>query len=166
MISAGCIISGSSIRGSVLCPNVRVHSFCVVEDSILMPGVRVGRHARIRRAIVDRDVFIPRGAQVGYNEAEDRRRHTVTDSGIVVVTKADEPFIGPIGDDALRIEAEFDDRGIGRESESGQFGEIRQIWRFLRWALMKICRQVHGQGDSRFARAIRRWKWTSRSTAG
>jgi glucose-1-phosphate adenylyltransferase len=111
MISAGCIISGSTIRGSVLCPNVRVHSFCVVEDSILMPGVRVGRHARIRRAIVDRDVFIPRGAQVGYNEAEDRKRHTVSDSGIVVVTKDDEPFIGSIGDDALRIEAEFDHTG-------------------------------------------------------
>jgi len=111
IISAGCIISGSRVSASVLCPNVRVHSFCLVEDSILMPGVRVGRHARIRRAIVDRDVFIPRGAQVGYNDAEDRRRHTVTDSGIVVVTKADEPYVGPIGDDALRIEAEFDFRG-------------------------------------------------------
>ena len=111
MISAGCIISGSSVRGSVLCPNVRVHSFAEVVDSILMPGVRVGRHARIRRAIVDRDVFIPRGAQVGYNEEEDRQRHTVSDNGIVVVTKDDKPFIGPISDDALRIEAEFDDRG-------------------------------------------------------
>jgi glucose-1-phosphate adenylyltransferase len=111
MISAGCIISGSTIRGSVLCPNVRVHSFCVVEDSILMPGVRVGRHARVRRAIVDRDVFIPRGAYIGFNEAEDRKRHTVTDSGIVVVTKDDEPFLGTISENALRIEAEFDYRG-------------------------------------------------------
>ena len=62
IISAGCIISGSRVSGSVLCPNVRVHSFCEVDQSILMPGVRVGRHARIRRAIIDRDVFIPRGA--------------------------------------------------------------------------------------------------------
>jgi glucose-1-phosphate adenylyltransferase len=111
LISAGCIISGSTIRGSVLCPNVRVHSFCTVEESILMPGVRVGRHARIRRAIVDRDVFIPRGATIGFNEDEDRRRHTVTDRGIVVVTKEDEPFLGHIDDDALRNEAEFDARG-------------------------------------------------------
>ena len=59
IISAGCIISGSRITGSVLCPNVRVHSFCDIEQSILMPGVRVGRHARIRRAIVDRDVLHP-----------------------------------------------------------------------------------------------------------
>jgi glucose-1-phosphate adenylyltransferase len=95
----------------VLCPNVRVHSFCAVDESILMPGVRVGRHARIRRAIVDRDVFIPRGATIGYHEEEDRRRHTVTDRGIVVVTKEDEPFVAPIGEDALRHEAEFDARG-------------------------------------------------------
>ena len=80
--------------GSVLCPNVRVHSFCEIEQSILMPGVRVGRHARIRRAIIDRDVLIPRGALIGYNAEEDRRRHTVTDSGIVVVTTDDEPLIG------------------------------------------------------------------------
>jgi glucose-1-phosphate adenylyltransferase len=110
VISAGCIISGSTIRGSVLCPNVRVHSFCYVEDSILMPGVRVGRHARVRRAIVDRDVFIPRGAHIGYNVDEDRRRHTVSDGGVVVVTKDEEPFIGPIDEDALRNEAHFDAR--------------------------------------------------------
>jgi glucose-1-phosphate adenylyltransferase len=110
VISAGCIISGSTIRGSVLCPNVRVHSFCYVEDSILMPGVRVGRHARVRRAIVDRDVFIPRGAQIGYNADEDRRRHTVSDGGVVVVTKEEEPFIGPIDEDALTNEAQFDAR--------------------------------------------------------
>ena len=63
----------------MLCPNVRVHSFCHIEQCILMPGVRVGRHARIRRAIIDRDVLIPRGALIGYNTEEDRRRHTVTD---------------------------------------------------------------------------------------
>jgi glucose-1-phosphate adenylyltransferase len=111
VISAGCIVSGSRVAGSVLCPNVRVHSFCDIDQSILMPGVRVGRHARIRRAIVDRDVFVPRGALIGYNDEEDRRRHTVSDSGIVVVTNADEPYIGTISEEALRNEAEFDRRG-------------------------------------------------------
>jgi glucose-1-phosphate adenylyltransferase len=111
IISAGCIISGSRISGSVLCPNVRVHSFCDIEQSILMPGVRVGRHARIRRAIVDRDVFVPRGALIGFNPEEDRRRHTVSESGIVVVTIEDEPFIGEVSEEALRNEAEFDKRG-------------------------------------------------------
>jgi glucose-1-phosphate adenylyltransferase len=111
IISAGCIISGSRVSGSVLCPNVRVHSFCEVDQSILMPGVRVGRHARIRRAIIDRDVFIPRGALIGYNPDEDRNRHTVTDSGIVVVTTEDSPYVGEISEEALRNEAEFDRRG-------------------------------------------------------
>ena len=114
IISAGCIVSGSRIAGSVLCPNVRVHSFCEIDQSILMPGVRVGRHARMRRAIIDRDVFIPRGAMIGFNDAEDRRRHTVTESGIVVVTRDDEPFIVEISEEARRNEAEFDQRGADR----------------------------------------------------
>ena len=114
IISAGCIISGSRITGSVLCPNVRVHSFCDIDQSILMPGVRVGRHAKIRRAIVDRDVFVPRGALIGYNEEEDRRRHTVSDSGIVVVTTDDEPFIGDISEEALTNEQDFDKRGAAK----------------------------------------------------
>ncbi|HEY7291648.1 MAG TPA: glucose-1-phosphate adenylyltransferase [Vicinamibacterales bacterium] len=111
VISPGCIVSGSTILGSVLCPNVRVHSFCRIEQCILMPGVRVGRHARIRRAIIDRDVLIPRGALIGFNPEEDARRHTVSDSGIVVVTTDDEPFIGELSEEALRFEAEADRRG-------------------------------------------------------
>ena len=111
IISAGCIVSGSRVSGSVLCPNVRVHSFCDIDQSILMPGVRIGRHARIRRAIIDRDVFIPRGALIGYNSEEDRRRHTVTDSGIVVVTVDDQPYIAEISGEALRNETDFDRRG-------------------------------------------------------
>ena len=113
VISPGCIVSGSSIYGSVLCPNVRVHSFSQIEQCILMPGVRVGRHAKIRRAIIDRDVLIPRGALIGYDAEEDRRRHTVTDSGVVVVTPEDEPLIGPLSEEALRFEAEADRRGGG-----------------------------------------------------
>ena len=108
VISNGCIISGSRVVGSILCPNVRVHSFCDIEETILMPGVRVGRHARIRRAIIDRDVLVPRGALIGFNAEEDRRRHTVTDSGVVVVTADDEPLIGTISEAALRAESEAD----------------------------------------------------------
>jgi len=111
VISTGCIVSGSRVIGSILCPNVRVHSFCEIEQTILMPGVRVGRHARIRRAIVDRDVLIPRGALIGFDPDEDRRRHTVTEGGVVIVTADDEPLIGPISEDALRAEAEADRSG-------------------------------------------------------
>ncbi len=111
MISSGCIISGSRIAGSVLCPNVRVHSFCQIEQSILMPGVRVGRHARVNRAIIDRDVVIPRAALIGVDAEEDRRRHTVTEKGVVIVTKDEEPLIGPVPDDQLRLEQVADARG-------------------------------------------------------
>ena len=110
IISPGCIISGSRVEGSVLCPNVRVHSYGTIEQSLLMPGVRVGRHARIRRAIIDRDVLIPRGAVIGFNPEEDRKRHTVTDLGVVVVTEDDDPLVEPISEEALRIEAEDDGR--------------------------------------------------------
>jgi len=111
IISSGCIISGSRINGSVLCPNVRVHSFCSIENSLLMPGVRVGRHARIRKGIIDRDVLIPRGALIGFNEEEDRRRHTVSEGGVVVVTVEDEPLIGPVDERALAAENEADRKG-------------------------------------------------------
>jgi glucose-1-phosphate adenylyltransferase len=111
VISSGCIVSGSRVSGSILCPNVRVHSFCDIEQSILMPNVRVGRHARLRRTIIDRDVLIPRGAVIGFDREEDRRRHAVTDGGIVVVTAEDEPLIGPISEEALRAEAEADHGG-------------------------------------------------------
>ena len=92
---------------------MRVHSFSYIEQCILMPGVRVGRHARIRRAIVDRDVLIPRGALIGYDLKEDRKRHAVTEAGIVVVTPGDEPLIGPLSEEALEFEAEADRRGNG-----------------------------------------------------
>ena len=113
IVSPGCIVSGSRVVSSVLCPNVRVHSYGTIDRCILMPDVRVGRHARLQRAIIDDDVLIPRGALIGYDPEEDRRRHTVTEQGVVVVTVGDDPLIGPISDEALMIEAENDRRGMG-----------------------------------------------------
>jgi glucose-1-phosphate adenylyltransferase len=110
LVSQGCIISGAKIYGSILCPNVRVHSFCRIEESILMPGVTVARHARIRRAIIDRDVEIPRGATIGFNAEEDQRRHTVSESGVVVVAPGEEPYVGEISEDALQVETDADHR--------------------------------------------------------
>jgi glucose-1-phosphate adenylyltransferase len=93
LVSMGCIVSGSQVVRSILSPGTRVHSFCDVEDSILMQDVTVYRHARIRRAIIDRDVEIPRGALIGYDPAEDRRRHTVSEGGVVVVTPGEECLV-------------------------------------------------------------------------
>jgi glucose-1-phosphate adenylyltransferase len=87
IISNGCIISGGSVIRSILSPNVMIHSYVEVEDSILMEGVDVRRYAKVRRAIIDKDVFIPQGMEIGYHLDEDAKRFTVTESGIVVVPK-------------------------------------------------------------------------------
>jgi glucose-1-phosphate adenylyltransferase len=119
IISNGVIVSGSRVTGSILCPNVRVHSYCTIDRSILMPGVRVGRHARIRNAIIDRDVFIPRGAVIGYNLDEDRKRHTVTERGVVVVTTEDEPYCEAPPPEVQVQEQDADSRGAARVSAGG-----------------------------------------------
>ena len=87
IMSNGCIISGGSVKRSILSPRVMVHSYAEVEDSILFEGVDVGRYARIRRTIIDREVQIPQGMEIGYDLEEDAKRFTVTGSGIVVVPK-------------------------------------------------------------------------------
>jgi glucose-1-phosphate adenylyltransferase len=87
IISNGCIISGASVKRSILSPSVRVHSYAEIEDAILLEGVDVGRHAKIRRTIIDKEVQIPEGMTIGYNLEEDGKRFTVTESGIVVVPK-------------------------------------------------------------------------------
>src|SRR5437868_9138753 len=71
VVSAGCIVSGSVVRNSVLSPDVRVNSYAEVESSIVFSHVNIGRHCRIRRAIIDRDVHIPEGSAVGYDVEED-----------------------------------------------------------------------------------------------
>ena len=92
MVCQGCIVSGGQVSGSVLSPNVRIHSYAQVESSVLFDGVDVGRYARVRRAIVDKDVKIPQNSTIGYDLAADRaRRFTVTDQGIVVIAKAELP---------------------------------------------------------------------------
>ncbi len=90
IVSAGCILSGGVVRRSVLSPNVRVNSYATVDDSILFDGVDVGRHSRVRRAIIDKEVKLPPGTVIGYDAAHDRRRgFTVSDGGVVVVAKGE-----------------------------------------------------------------------------
>jgi glucose-1-phosphate adenylyltransferase len=87
MVSHGCIISGGRIHRSVLGVGCRVNSFSEVEESVLFERVRVGRHAKIRRAIIDKDVEIPSGTVIGFDREADRQRFFVTDNGIVVIPK-------------------------------------------------------------------------------
>ncbi|HAJ56667.1 MAG TPA: glucose-1-phosphate adenylyltransferase [Candidatus Omnitrophica bacterium] len=87
IISGGCIVSGGRVQRSILSPNVRINSYSEIYDSILMDGVNVGRYAKIRRAIIDKDVNIPPSTVIGYNLKDDKKRFTISESGIVVVAK-------------------------------------------------------------------------------
>jgi glucose-1-phosphate adenylyltransferase len=87
MVSHGCIISGGRIHRSVLGVGCRVNSFSEVEECVLFEGVQVGRHARIRRAIIDKDVEIPSGVVIGFDREADRQRFFVTEHGTVVIPK-------------------------------------------------------------------------------
>jgi len=90
IVSEGCVVSGGRVQRSILSPNVRINSFSEVYDSILMEGVNVGRYAKIKRAIIDKDVSIPQGMIIGFNLEEDKKKFFVSDSGIVVVAKGTE----------------------------------------------------------------------------
>ena len=104
VVSSGCIISGATVRKSVLSPDVRVNSYAEVESCIIFSHVNIGRHCRIRRAIVDRDVHIPEGSVIGYDVEEDRRNYFVTDTGITVVTRDYSLFESPVAVDYFTSE--------------------------------------------------------------
>jgi glucose-1-phosphate adenylyltransferase len=87
MISPGVVVSGALVEKSVVSPSVRVNSWAHVEGSVLMEGVQVGRRAVIRNAILDKNVIVPEGAQIGVDLDRDRKLYTVSDGGVVVVGK-------------------------------------------------------------------------------
>lgn len=89
MVSGGCIISGAEVRNSLLFSNVRVNSYSTVEDSVVLPEVNIGRHCRIRKAVLDRGCHIPPNTVIGENHEEDRKRFHVSPSGVVLVTPDD-----------------------------------------------------------------------------
>ena len=86
MVSGGCIISGSKICNSLLFSSVRVHSYCEILDSVLLPEVEVGRGSKLRKCVVDQGTRIPPGLVAGFDEKEDRRRFHVTEKGVTLIT--------------------------------------------------------------------------------
>jgi glucose-1-phosphate adenylyltransferase len=90
IVCQGCVVSGGRVERSILGPEVRVNSYALVQDSILLQDVDIGRHVKVRRAIIDKGVRIPSGVQIGYDLEQDRARgFTVSPGGIVVIAKAD-----------------------------------------------------------------------------
>jgi glucose-1-phosphate adenylyltransferase len=87
LVSEGCIVSGGHVHHSVLSPKVRVNSYSTVEQCILFENVQIGRHCKIKKAIIDKNVVIPVGTTIGFEPEEDRRRFHVTAKGVVVIPK-------------------------------------------------------------------------------
>jgi glucose-1-phosphate adenylyltransferase len=88
IVSPGCVVSGGSIESSVLSPNVKVYEDASVEDSVILSHAVIGRNAVVRRAILDKNVFVPDGAKVGVDsEADEARGFTVSEGGVTVVGK-------------------------------------------------------------------------------
>ncbi len=102
VISAGCIVSGAVVRNSVLSQDVRVNSYSEVDSSVVFSHVNIGRHCRIKKAIIDRDVHIPEGTVIGYDQNEDRRQYFVTPSGLTVVTRDYSLYENPVAPDFLQ----------------------------------------------------------------
>ena len=86
MVSGGCVISGAVARHSLLFSQVRVNSYTTVKDSVVMPNVNIGRHCRITKAIIEKGCQIPEGTIIGENKADDESRFYVSAGGVVLVT--------------------------------------------------------------------------------
>lgn len=87
MISGGCVLSGCTVKNSVLSQGVRVNAGSVVEESVLLDGVYVGQHVGIRKAIIDQDVIVPDGFTIGYEPEKDKRRFTISPGNVVLVPR-------------------------------------------------------------------------------
>ena len=87
IVSGGCIVSGSQVTNSVLFSSVRVHSYCEIDQAVILPDVTIGRGARLRKVVIARRCHIPEGLVVGEDPAEDARRFERTDNGVVLITR-------------------------------------------------------------------------------
>ena len=101
IVCAGSIVSGSVIRNSVLSHDVRVNCYADVDSSVIFSHVNIGRHCRIRHAIIDRDCHIPDGTVIGYDPAEDKKNYFVSASGLTVVTRDYSVYENPVSPDFL-----------------------------------------------------------------
>jgi len=86
MLSGGCLITGATVRHSVLFSNVRVHSFSEVVDSVILPDVEIRRGCRIKRCVIDKGATLPEGTVIGEDAVEDAKRFYISEGGIVLVT--------------------------------------------------------------------------------
>jgi glucose-1-phosphate adenylyltransferase len=87
IVSGGCIVSGSHVANSVLFSSVRIHSFCNLEDAVVLPSVTIERNCRLKKVVIDRGCELPEGLVVGEDPVADAERFERTESGVVLITK-------------------------------------------------------------------------------
>jgi glucose-1-phosphate adenylyltransferase len=87
LVSGGCIVSGASLKSSLLFTGVRMHSFASIDSTVVLPYVEIGRSARLSNAIIDRGVKIPEGLVVGEDPVADAKRFRRTEQGVVLITQ-------------------------------------------------------------------------------
>ena len=87
LICDGTIVSGGHVERSLIAPNVKVNSYSKIKDSIIMNSCNIGRYAKIKKAIIDKNVVVPEGYEIGYDLEADKKKYTVSESGIVVIAK-------------------------------------------------------------------------------
>ncbi|MBL1353420.1 MAG: glucose-1-phosphate adenylyltransferase [Zetaproteobacteria bacterium] len=86
LISGGCLITGSTVRGSILFSNVRVHSYSTIEESVILPDVEIRRDCRIKKCVIDKGTVIPEGTVIGENHEDDAKRFEISEGGVILVT--------------------------------------------------------------------------------
>jgi len=104
IVAMGCVVSGATLKNCIVSPDVRVNSYCEVDSSIIFSHVNIGRHCKIRKAIIDRNVHIPEGSVIGYDPEEDKQKYFVSESGITVVTRDYSLFENPVSVDYFTSE--------------------------------------------------------------
>jgi glucose-1-phosphate adenylyltransferase len=87
MVSGGCIVSGSHVANSVLFSNVRIHSFCNIESAVVLPGVTIERHCRLKNVVIDRGCVLPDGLVVGEDPVADAQRFERSANGVCLITR-------------------------------------------------------------------------------
>jgi len=87
IVSGGCIVSGSQITSAVFFSNVRVHSYCTIDQAVVLPGVTIERNCRLHKVVLDRGCKLPEGLVVGEDAAADAARFERTEGGVVLITR-------------------------------------------------------------------------------
>jgi len=86
MVSGGCLISGATVKNSLIFSNVKLNSYSLLKEAVVLPNVEIGRHCYIKKAVIDKGCFIPPNTVIGKNPEEDAKRFYVTEQGVVLVT--------------------------------------------------------------------------------